>query len=147
MRYLTYNTDGGDLAPHTDLSKTTYYSIPDEQYTSTHTFILYLRTTVDCSGETVILNALTNYDPNTGTCTGTNTSANTTTNNNNTTNNTNTTTTSGSSEPYSGHHKRILVSISPVFNRLFVFPHNSPHAANPIHDTPKMLIRGELYIK
>lgn len=116
MRYLKYNVDGGDLAPHTDLSKTSYYSLPDAQYTSTHTFILYLRTTRDCSGETVIMNSLNNAAP-------------------------------GDEEPYSGHNKRILASISPVFNRLFVFPHISPHAAVPVHDTPKMLIRGELYMR
>jgi hypothetical protein len=53
MRFLSYVTPGGSLAPHIDLSRTD----PITNVTSTHTFILYLS---DCAsgGETILLDTV-----------------------------------------------------------------------------------------
>eukprot|EP01126_Amoeba_proteus_P063499 TRINITY_DN8757_c0_g1_i15.p2 TRINITY_DN8757_c0_g1~~TRINITY_DN8757_c0_g1_i15.p2 ORF type:complete len:245 (-),score=44.94 TRINITY_DN8757_c0_g1_i15:56-790(-) len=52
MRFLNYETVGGSLAPHVDLSRTSPAGL-----TSTHTFILYLS---DCvtGGRTILLNKI-----------------------------------------------------------------------------------------
>ncbi len=42
-------------------------------------------------------------------------------------------------------NKIILSAVSPMQNRLLVFSHNCPHAGLAITDTPKILLRGELY--
>ena len=53
MRVLDYRLRGGDLAPHIDLSKTMTNAF--KTFTSSHTFIIYLQSTSDHSGETVLL--------------------------------------------------------------------------------------------
>ena len=100
MRYLKYNLIGGDLAPHTDLSKTMLDGICKQPRTSTHTFIIYLSTSVDYTGETVLLDKHRSNNI----CTN-----------------------------------KTIASVTPVHNRLLVFPHICPHAGLPILTPPKVL--------
>ena len=86
MRVLDYRYAGGDLAPHVDLSKKVKNSLDHKVHASTHTFIIYLQSTSDFSGETVLLDKH---------CSG---------------------------------MSKILASVSPVRNRILVFPHDCPHA-------------------
>ena len=52
MRLLSYETQGGQLPPHTDFSRTDYRGMQ-----STHTFLLYM---TDCTegGETLLLRSV-----------------------------------------------------------------------------------------
>jgi hypothetical protein len=40
----------------------------------------------------------------------------------------------------------VLSACSPVRGRLFIFPHDCPHAGRPVVSVPKLLLRGELYL-
>lgn len=40
----------------------------------------------------------------------------------------------------------VLSECAPVRGRLFIFPHDCPHAGRPVVDVPKLLLRGELYL-
>jgi len=37
-----------------------------------------------------------------------------------------------------------LATVAPVRGRLFLFPHECPHKAVPVHEPPKLILRGEM---
>jgi len=125
MRFLQYNVVGGDLAPHVDISKTACCPVTGRSHTSTHTFIIYLSSSEDFTGETAILESLAGAPGGNKTDSSYGTSVR--------------------SACDTIGHRKVLASISPVRNRLFVFPHDTPHAGLPVLSPPKTLLRGELY--
>ena len=138
MRFLHYDTPGGKMEPHVDLSKSHTYNPgeinlefqgkPKMLIQSTFTFILYLR---DCNdgGETVFLERL-----------GGNKNA------------------EGILERAGKHGEtivqgendrssnKILMHVQPKRGRLLLFPHDAPHAGLPVGmEVPKLFLRGELF--
>jgi hypothetical protein len=41
----------------------------------------------------------------------------------------------------------VMSECAPVRGRLFIFPHECPHAGRPVVDVPKLLLRGECYFE
>mmetsp|Transcript_14193 Transcript_14193/g.20269 ORF Transcript_14193/g.20269 Transcript_14193/m.20269 type:complete len:802 (+) Transcript_14193:178-2583(+) len=122
MRFLNYETPGGSLAPHVDLTKVC--SLVNEKYfllgnkekarRSTHTFILYLN---DCKvgGETILIRSLSSLSS-----------------------------VLSFNDNDSVSSSEIMAVVAPRRGRLLLFPHLCPHMGNVTVDVPKILLRGEV---
>eukprot|EP01041_Mallomonas_annulata_P006070 gene6070-12245_t len=145
MRFLHYPTVGGYLVPHIDLSKTIEEEMEVEvedkdgnrhgqghghvgQRSSTHTFILYL-TTCESGGETVLLDRIPSVNRHKKKASSLSHDVD--------------------METMSGSMSVAvpLAVVSPKRGRLLVFPHICPHEGRPTDsgNTPKLLLRGEMY--
>jgi hypothetical protein len=149
MRILAYNDVGGDLPPHTDLSRTDTHGRK-----STHTFLLYL---ADCEhgGETVLLRSVRASSGTAGTA-GTGYATEHAVDEGQAVDASNgasqqeeggaaTTFGESSNQSLGEGASQVLAAIAPVRGRLFLFPHVCPHAGLPVASVPKVLVRGELF--
>lgn len=125
MRFLRYKFEGDFLAPHIDLTRTD----ADSELTSTHTFILYLNDCLLGGGETVLLRSLDGFELKQKLIVET----------------------SSAEGPESVvdalDEANILATAVPNVGRLLIFPHRCPHAGLEVKYPPKLLLRGEVYLK
>jgi hypothetical protein len=152
MRILGYNDVGGDLPPHTDLSRT-----DTQGRKSTHTFLLYL---ADCEygGQTVLLKSVragcgggSTYEAEEAVDAG---QMDTETGDDKPAAAAASETNGAVSLPAAAPNQsdggdlstsdQVLAAVAPVRGRLFIFPHICPHAGLPVQSLPKVLVRGEL---